>query len=461
MTSRTFRTEGVGLRTPPTRTVGPNRSSYFNSNPAYTEKEPPKGTKIGWIIFWIIAAILAAIIIGIILYFVLRNNNSGSGGSGGGSGGGSTTQPIGGPCVANSNCNTGLVCNNNICKQPPRGNCNSTEDCIAGFVCAGGTCLGSAGGTCVNNEQCLGAYNCVNTICTQTICNSDADCRDGYICNLDTNVCRGGFLDSCSSPDQCQPTIPFQTNTNLGGQSFCSSIDFVCGGTAGQACADDTECAFPFLCTDNVCSYRSCVTSGDCPVSDIGTIADCIESSCVIRPGGIPSDNMSNTVTCTQPSQCDPRAFEDGAQRTCSGGVCSFYSNNNCFDYRFFGAVCVGQAGFADACPFINVCICFNDSQCPAATPFCNTLTFQCEATPPAPVTTEENKIMASLPNKSIAVNMGKKKPKPISIRRNIKNNPDESEDEEPEITSRLPQIKSSSIIPQFEDIPDNMLSRF
>lgn len=454
MASRAFRSGEVGLRTPPTRTIGPSRTNYFNSQPAYTEPEPKK-SRTGWIIFWVIVAVaIIGIILGIILWLVLRNNSSNSGGGTGG-GGSSTTQPVGGPCTTNSNCNTGLICSNNICKQPPRGNCSSTSDCIAGYVCAGGTCLGNTGGTCTSNEQCLGAYECVSTQCTLISCNSDADCRGGYICNTTTNICEGGVNDTCNSPTQCQPSIPFQSGTMQGPQSFCSSIDFTCGGFAGDSCADNSECAYPTICTDGVCSYIQCTGDGDCPPSDIGTVGECVDGSCVMRPGG----NFFVDPRCTNDSQCDPRSFENGQTRVCNFQVCALRSNQDCTPYQSDGAVCMGPV-FPSPCPFVGTCFCQDDIQCPADMPICNTGTFLCEAAPIAALQKKENKFVATLPNRSIATNMGKKQ-KDTSIRKRIRNNPNESDEEEIEITSQLPKIKSSSIIPQFENIPDKMLSRY
>lgn len=458
MASRQFRSDDVGLRTAPSQTQGPTNKSYFNSEPEY--KEPPaKNTRKRtiWIITIIVIAIITLIILGIVLYFVLKKKPATtSGGTGGGS---ATTNPVGGACTGNNNCNTGLVCNNLVCKQPPVGSCSSSSDCMSGYVCAGGSCLGTSGATCSSNAECIGSYKCSNTTCQLITCTTESDCLNGYYCN--NNVCQGPIGSTCTAPNQCVASIPYQPSTGNGGQSYCSSISYTCGGMVGDGCADDTECAYPFVCTGNVCSYKPCTDVNECPTSDIGTNANCIAGNCVIALGGLVS-----VPVCTQNSQCDPRDYNDGQEVICAEGNCGFLGGIDCTAYVGLGSVCGLSSSGAYPCP-VPTCICDVDADCISTLPHC--VNNNCQATP-TPITATHMKsppptdIQTFTPTPNIptfkgpkAMNMGRKEVN-LNTRKKLKI---KTEFDPPEYTNRRPEIRSSAIRPYFEDTPTDMLDHF
>lgn len=374
--SRAYRGDTV-LRGDPSASRGPIYDKYYSSNKsAITDEIAPK-KRNGWLIFAIIVA--ALIIIGIIaLVIYLLTRGSGNGGGGGGGGGNTpVTQPVGGACTSSSNCNAGLICDANICKQPPRGPCSGDDQCPAGFLCSGGACLGAGGSTCVANEDCLGSFNCINNVCTQTVCTADADCRGGYTCDTTTSICQGGIGDSCLNNSQCTDTTPLQPFTTEGGFSFCSSVNHVCGGIVGSLCADNSECAYPFICTGGVCSYRTCNNDLDCPSNGItNTFPECLNGYCIIQPGG-----NAFQPNCTNDTQCDQRTFEQGAERRCSGfGLCGLYGGVDCTGYPGVGSICATTPVFTCP-PGPGQCTCGDSSQCIVTKPNCS-MAGLCQASP-------------------------------------------------------------------------------
>lgn len=376
MASRAYR-GGIGLREPPTASRGPIYDKYYSTNQSLITDEIAPKKRNPWLIVAIIAAVIIILaIIGLVIWLLLRNNSSNNNNNNGG-GGTTPTNPVGGACTTASNCNSGLVCDNNICKNPPRGSCSNDNQCTAGYLCSGGTCLGAGGGTCTANEDCMGAFNCINNTCTQTVCTSDTDCRAGYICNTITSTCTGGIGDSCLDSTQCQFVTPFQIGTLQGGIAFCSSQTHECGGVPGSVCKDDTECAYPFVCTSGLCAYRTCNNTADCPTTTVpDTFPECIANTCVIKPGG----SSLLAPTCTNDSQCDSRTFEGGAERRCGGNtkLCGLYGGVSCAAYPGIGSICAADPVFD--CPAGTICLCSNSAQCQASQPNC--VASHCQATP-------------------------------------------------------------------------------
>ena len=78
----------------------------------------------------------------------------------------------GGTCNSNSDCASGLVCNDDgICIENQRGTnmlCSDSEPCASGFVCIDGECKIACNSCrmCVDSAECEGGSECINHRCT-------------------------------------------------------------------------------------------------------------------------------------------------------------------------------------------------------------------------------------------------------------------------------------------------------
>lgn len=184
--------------------------------------------------------------------------------------------PLGGDCVVDGDCTSGLLCGTStllttaivpanskpICTRP----CCKSSDCAAGFVCySGGTggnyCVkaeragrnppstgGRAGGqTCSGNTQCRSGL-CTGGRCVDTCC-EPAQCASGSTCRVGAVNAHAAWV--CGAP-----------NGGAGGRDLGET----CGASAsGAVCAND-NCVLPFSsgyrCTPPCCSAKDCVDLG-------------------------------------------------------------------------------------------------------------------------------------------------------------------------------------------------------
>ena len=121
------------------------------------------------------------------------------------------------------------------------GDCNSNEDCEGSLKCGTNNCQGpffAEENDCCS-DKCDGGDSC----CSEEYpcgegegdCDSDSECRDGFLCGSD-NCKKGSTFDD---GDDC--CVPICTPGSDGKDGSCLSACSTTGGTAGGL-----ECKFPF-----------------------------------------------------------------------------------------------------------------------------------------------------------------------------------------------------------------------
>jgi Cys-rich repeat protein len=129
-----------------------------------------------------------------------------------------TFQPgLGTACVADSDCDTGLVCTNGACALPQ--------------------------GSCTTDSQCAQGQRCMSGSCQNVACTNDAQCAQGEQCDVTTGTCR--IRSSlCTTDSQC-PSGDVCVN---GG---CEPVDQQNDG--GFTCAVDSDCGVGAVCVNGIC----------------------------------------------------------------------------------------------------------------------------------------------------------------------------------------------------------------
>jgi len=216
---------------------------------------------------------------------------------------------IGSRCTADTECST-LVCDLGVCSSRCVGDtgvCPTDEVCIAEAAQCG-ICAGPAsrptgrgrGEPCVAESECSSGVCGADERCTLS-CTSDGGCGDGFRCEEMQCVTggRSGIGDYCVTDDDCALG---GCGERAGGR-FCGSRcseDASCGGTTcvegeeggicspalgafGEVCTADDGCVSG-LCRDGMCATL-CSASTHCPV---GTecVRDGAETVCRVPSSG-------------------------------------------------------------------------------------------------------------------------------------------------------------------------------
>ncbi|MFI5394004.1 MAG: right-handed parallel beta-helix repeat-containing protein [Candidatus Binatia bacterium] len=237
--------------------------------------------------------------------------------------------------------------------------------------CVGGP--GNAGCNSVTGN--VDFSNWATSVPSCVICEADADCSDGLVCNgTETCVghkCQAGTPKDCSgTSDQCNLGVctepgtcvaqPLKDGTSCSGGAceagVCTNL------CAGVTCTSPDDCHTPGTCNPHTGQCSAPVTNGN------GT--SCSGGAC---ESGV-CTNLCAGVTCTSPDDCHTAGTCNSHTGVCSAPV----TNGN-------GTSCSGGACEAGVCT--NLCIgvtCQPLDQC--HTPgTCNTHTGQCSSSPPKP----------------------------------------------------------------------------
>jgi len=172
-------------------------------------------------------------------------------------------------CTNDSDCPTGLTCQNDVCLPKM---CTNDDDCPPGSSCdLGGDAAtsGTGPGTCVP-RPCMDDAECNDPssvcdddgMCRPQFCTDDADCDAGEQCT--DGVCEV-ILPECENDDQCP--------------------DGVCEGKTCVDCREDSDCTMGRVCSND----NKCVDTG---VFGIG----------VGRASGLPGSTVSVEVTLSNAS---------------------------------------------------------------------------------------------------------------------------------------------------------------
>lgn len=295
-------------------------------------------------------------------------------------GGTTGTQPVGGPCLGNAQCQSGL-CKvlgfpNGYCTQ----SCASVADCPLGSTC--GTDPTDSSGT---TKICMA---------TCPVAGAGGGCRTGYVCEK-----RG----STTGAAMCQPGCVSATTCGTAGT--CDSRGFCCG-SSGYACCEGTTCDNGLLCASNgycaapppdagpgpggigdPCSVPQSCASNVCVQEEAGGNAGCSIGPC--WPGGYCIDDCTNSA-CPSGSSCSPATWlasnaicvencaTAGGQSTCRSGyvcdkgwalpstqpvcvdACNGKADCNSATLDCFQGFCCGKVSYrccsASSCPYSGTC---------------------------------------------------------------------------------------------------------
>lgn len=262
-------------------------------------------------------------------------------------------KPPAATCNSNSQCPSGKVCSNNTCVAAPCGGA-----CTADQICADDMCIPADGANCASSASiCPTGFICgpAESCERQCMMNSDCPLPTAPICNINNFVCA-----QCSVNSDCtNPGKPVCSSSGTCIQCAMDSDCYVGGVGAGQYCDTSTSSCMTGCLTVTDCSpgTKTCTGSGSTP----GMCVEC-ESDTDCTSSSDPVCNMT-TAQCVQcltdtdcadlTGQCDPTTnmcVECVENSICPRGqICQ---SDTCIDG------CSGADG---------------GSNCPAATPVCDT----------------------------------------------------------------------------------------
>jgi hypothetical protein len=254
-------------------------------------------------------------------------------------------------CMADSDCNDGVVCTDDTCVN---GTCTHTNNtvscddgnaCTANDACSGGICVGDPPPPCDDGNACTAntcnpaTGLCENptvtcddaNACTDDSCNpatgcvftpNDANtCTDNSLCTP-TDLCQGGVCVG-QNPTVCTPDADICTT------EACNPATGTCGSIPNSApCDDGNPCTSGDTCgggacfggpatdcSDNdLCTADSCNPATGCVHTDISASCDdnnlCTDDSCNPATGCVNADNVvscDDGNVCTTGDVCGPR----------------------------------------------------------------------------------------------------------------------------------------------------------
>ncbi|MCA9520673.1 MAG: hypothetical protein KC609_06865 [Myxococcales bacterium] len=202
-------------------------------------------------------------------------------------------------CVLDTDCSSGQLCSNAVCRSIDGEACETNDDCVSGSCGDDKTCHCGDG---MMNESETGV-DCGGAICgkcaTGQSCAFNIDCEDKNLCTQ--NVCRRMDGQACEANDecisgQCEDAVCVSCKD---GKLNNSETDLDCGGPhcagceIGKVCANDADCGATTRCRSAVCKVRD----GELCESD----ADCISDICHPATGRC----ISYCPTASDPKDCD------------------------------------------------------------------------------------------------------------------------------------------------------------
>ena len=204
-------------------------------------------------------------------------------------------------CVVDTDCGDGQACNNGVCCDDPENgclpngrdpvcqfdyecghgacvdgfchaDCVADTDCATGLTCQDSLCLTDpdGGDECIFDADCVSANNgeyCVNAYCHES-CSADTDCAGD-------ETCRGGI---CQPDDGIQAECAINSDCPSAGQEC---LNAVCRFSCDNDTDCDTTCGTGSACDLGYCLLPEevnpeCATDSDCTVGSICSNATCV-----------------------------------------------------------------------------------------------------------------------------------------------------------------------------------------
>ncbi|HXT97489.1 MAG TPA: hypothetical protein VN853_14400 [Polyangia bacterium] len=310
-------------------------------------------------------------------------------------------KPIGAPCSAAADCNSGFCAQGTCCMTACTGLCQSCDVGGSAGVCTNvpagqdplqqcalasdscgtdGLCDGNGGCQSYPSTTSCGMDACANGIETPgPRCDGVGDCVTGTPQSCGAYVCgtNGDCKTSCATDADCA------SGTTCNG-TICCMPGNCAGGALGATCTGPGDCASGF-CQQGVCCASSCTgTCQSCALT--GSAGTCTNvpvnqdplAQCAVQgPAGCGTNgNCDGAGKCqlyAAGTSCAPGTCSAGsatAPRTCDGaGTCSAATPSNCAPYACNAA--------GTACNTT----CASNTDC-AATATCNTTTRSCGLSP-------------------------------------------------------------------------------
>jgi hypothetical protein len=242
--------------------------------------------------------------------------------------------PLGGECVVDGDCASGLLCGTSsmltaavvpqnskpICTKP----CCRSSDCAAGFVCFAG---GTGGNYCVAADRAARHPPASGGKSGGQTCADDEDCRSG--------LCTGTrCVDTCCDPDQCAAgstcriaTLNTHATWACGAPNGGGALDLNGACSANNANCKNDNCVQPFSssyrCTPPCCRASDCTALGFannvCAYGQAGNdlIKWCYEPN---------SSGKAVGTTCSANTDCTSR-YCDAELGRCANVCCT---NSDC-----------------------------------------------------------------------------------------------------------------------------------
>jgi hypothetical protein len=288
--------------------------------------------------------------------------------------------------ILNGTCNPAagaLTCVSGVC---------DSNDNACGYANGDGPCAPGSGGN--------GPVVCRSGMCSSNMhcepaggCNVDADCTTGNWCNETTHMCTPQLANG-----QPVPTDPGHTAPQPILNGTCNPAAGALTCQSGVCDSNDNECGYANEdgpCTPgatNACRSGMCSTNGFCePTGGCNVDADCTTGNWCNETTHMCTPQLANGQPVpTDPGHTAPQPILNGTCNpaagalTCVSGVCDKdnkcgYANgdgpctNGNGDTVCRSTICATSGANAGDCV-----ACVMDSQCPGASPTCNTTTNTC-----------------------------------------------------------------------------------
>eukprot|EP00761_Pharyngomonas_kirbyi_P007019 gb/GECH01007028.1/.p1 GENE.gb/GECH01007028.1/~~gb/GECH01007028.1/.p1 ORF type:complete len:477 (+),score=57.42 gb/GECH01007028.1/:1-1431(+) len=216
-------------------------------------------------------------------------------------------------CNDQYGCQTGLECQNHVCKAQLLESCHETSDCFQDSgnhtTCDHGTCRLALGSPCHSSTHCATLSACNAGVCTplNKPCAGNTDCAGGLECHQ--SVCKASLRGyTCDTSEDCA------------GDLQCAGEEHQCLAPVTAPCQASVECAGDRECYQGTCTVPtggSCSTTSECRDNH-----ECVSGKCLEADWNI---GQWDGETVYGVRVCDSGDYECQAREACeqaTGSTC-------------------------------------------------------------------------------------------------------------------------------------------